>query len=55
MGLNVNPQLIKPLNPSFNIRIPIIAPVKGRGFINQGSTLVFRAANFHRRGAAFVC
>ena len=23
-----------------NIKIPIITPVKGRGFINQGSTLV---------------
>ena len=25
-----------------NIRIPIISPIKGRGFANQGSTLGFR-------------
>ena len=26
-----------------NIRIPIIIPVKGRGFINQGSGLPYQA------------
>ena len=25
--------------PRFNIRVPIIIPIKGRGFINQGSGL----------------
>ena len=32
-------------HPSFeglDIRIPIIIPIRGRGFVNQGSTLGFR-------------
>ena len=32
------------------IRIPIIIPIKGRGFINHGSTLLFRGM---RSGARF--
>ena len=30
--------------PGLNIRIPIVIPTKGRGFINQGSTLGYLQA-----------
>ena len=30
-----------------NMRIPIVIPIKGRGFINQGSTLDLQTANLH--------
>ena len=31
-----------PPSKSFKVRILIIIPIKGRGFINQGATLGFR-------------
>ena len=39
--LYCRPQIYKPPPlKGLSIRIPIIIPIKGRGFINQGSTLL---------------
>ena len=35
-----------PAFKGLNIRIPIIIPIKGRGFINQGSTLCRRSGSY---------
>ena len=44
LGFNIDPSLQKKTPfKGLNIRIPILIPIKGRGFINQGSALGFRA------------
>ena len=39
-----------PLFTGFNIRIPIIIPIKGRGFINRGSGLALAQGAAHKVG-----
>ena len=43
-----------PLFKGLHIRIPIMIPIKGRGFINQGSTLSFRKGYQSVRGCC-IC
>ena len=42
-----------PLSKGLHVRIPIIIPIKGRGFINKGSTLLGMIFRNRRRTGVF--